>query len=156
MFLGSFGRAVKQTLGIITGHNQLNRAKECLDEFLLLIADVLSYTLRNRDNTSLELEHAKRDTIHVKDDIRSLSTVSTNSHFFSNSKMIVLRILPINRPDGLIVFSQFLADFDAIAKQAVCFFVEIIQAHLRVVSRLFQFANGFLNKSFAMSSPSEE
>jgi hypothetical protein len=112
ILLGRLDRAVAQALGVAARDQHLNRGEEMLDEDLLLVFQILADALGHRDGGTLQLQHAERDAVNVKHQVRAfrvgIIAGCRNSNFLGDGEMIILRILPINEPDihGILAYAR--------------------------------------------------
>ncbi|MNP03149.1 hypothetical protein D3C76_950240 [compost metagenome] len=140
VLLAGLDSAVTQALGIVAGHHELHGGEERLDKLGLLVIQVLPDALVHSHLGALEFQHAEGNAIHIEHDIRALGIdlgISTfDGNFLGNGEVVVLRMLPVDQPDGLGVFPNFRLDLHPVAQQLVHRLVTIIQALADIVGGL--------------------
>ncbi|MNR10061.1 hypothetical protein D3C85_1262920 [compost metagenome] len=140
VLLAGLDSAVTQALGIVAGHHELHGGEERLDKLGLLVIQVLPDALVHSHLGALEFQHAEGNAIHIEHDIRALGIglgISTlDGDFLGNGEVVVLRMLPVDQPDGLGVFPNFRLDLHPVAQQLVHRLVTIIQALADIVGGL--------------------
>src|SRR5690606_8726313 len=97
---------VSQALCIIAGEYELDCCEERLAEFFLLVRDVLADTQTDIAYTALEFQYASCNSVDVQDDIRPFVVLTFDCYLLSNIKLVVLRILPVDVMDRLILVAD--------------------------------------------------
>ena len=134
--------AVAQALGVVARHDQLHRGEEGLDEDLLLVVEVLADALGHRDGGALQLQHAERDAVDVEHHIRALGVGlgvgARDGDFLGDGEVVLLRVLPVDQPDGLRVLADLGLHLHAVAQQLIDRAVAVVEALARVARRLVE------------------
>ena len=136
IFLFCFNSGVAQPLGVIARHHPLQGREKRLDEFLLLVVQVLADALGHRHGGAFELQHAQRDAIDVDHHVRALAAGfgrigqvgAPDRHLFSNRKVVVLRRLPVNQPHRDPVFTRAGLHLHAVTQQLIHLAVAVVKA----------------------------
>ena len=134
--------AVAQALGVVARHDPLHGGEEGLDEILLLVVEVLADALGHRDGGALQLQHAERDAVDVEHDVRALAVRlgvgRRDRDFLGDGEVVVLRMLPVDQPDGLRVLADLGLHLHAVAQQVVDRPVAVVEALAGVARRLVE------------------
>ena len=132
--------AVAQSFGVVAGHDPLHGREEVPDEDLLLVVEVLPDALGHRHGGALDLQHAERDAVDVEHDIRALAEClrigRRNGDFLGDGEVIVLRVLPVDKPDGLCVLAHAGLHLHAVAQQFIDGAIAVVEALARVAGGL--------------------
>ena len=139
ILLRRLDRAVAQALGVVARHDQLHRGEEGLDEDLLLVVQVLADALGHRNGGALQFQHAKRDAVDVEHHVRplgvGLGVCACDGDLLGDGEVVLLRVLPVDQPDGLRVFAHIGLHLHAIAEQVIDRPVAVVEALAGVASR---------------------
>ena len=135
ILLRRLDRAVAQAFGVVARHDELHRGEEGLDEFLLLVVEVLADALGHRDGRALQLQHAERDAVDVEHHVRplrvGLGVGARDGDLLGDGEMVLLRVLPVDQPDGLRVLADVGLHLHAVAQQVVDRPVAVVEALAR-------------------------
>ena len=132
-------RAVTHPLGVVARQHKTNGGKKLHDHIRALIGQVLANAFGHGNRAALELHHYKSDAVDVQHQIRALVF---DGHFLCNIKVILQRMLPINKLDSHLVLTGGLADLDAIAQLFVGLFVQVVEAHRLIAGGILQLLQG--------------
>ena len=142
IFLLRLNGTVAQPLGVIARHHPLHRGEEGLDEFFLLIIEVLANALGHRDRGAFQLQHAERNPVHIQHHIRTLGVGigigGQHRDFLSDGEVVLLRVLPVDQPNGLGILPDASLHLYAIAQQFIDSLVAVVQLLARVTRRLVE------------------
>ena len=123
-----------QSLGIVTGEDELYGAKKPGVKLWLLVGDILANTVAYRHAAVFQLDHAHGDAVDIKHQIGSPVVITLKRYFLSNGKIVLFWIVPVDQPDcrGILIRSRFYRY--AIAQQTVDLLVIVIETAVRVSS----------------------
>ena len=103
---------------------------------LLLVVEILADALGHRDGGALQLQHAERDAVDVEHDVRALrvgpGVGAGDGHLLGDGEVVLLRVLPVDQPDGLRVLADVGLHLHAVAQQVVDGPVAVVEALARV------------------------
>ena len=126
-----------------------------MNEFLLLIIEVLTDTLGHGDSRAFQFQHTQRNPIDVEHHIRAfamrLGIGSRNSHFLGNGEVVLLMVLPINQPHSLRVFADLGLHLHAVAQQVINGTVPVVETLAAVARCLLQFVQRLADQAVGMS-----
>ena len=154
---------VAQALAIIARHQPLLGGEEGLDECLLLIVQMLADALGHRDGGAFQLQHAQRDAVDVDHQVRALGAGlgrigqidPLHRHLLGNGEVIVLRMLPVDQPDGVPVLARAGLDLYAVAQQVIDVLVAVVKALAGVRRHLDQLMQRPVDEGVADALPGE-
>ena len=150
MLLRCFNGAISQALRIITRHHQLHGGKEVTNKIFLLIIEVLPNTFGNRHRRAFQLNHTECDTIDIQHNIWTLFVFTLDRDFFGNGKIVRLRVLPVNQPNGFVEMASTFFVFHAVTQQAINLFVGVIELFtFTQCCCCIQLANGTIDQRLA-------
>ena len=136
-------RSVTQTLRVVARHHQLHRREKPFDVFLLLIEQVLTDAGCNIIDRPLKLDHSQGNAVNVQHDVGSFGMVADNGDFFGDSKVVLLRLFPIDQPHILLGFAGSLTDFHPVSEQSVELLVGFVEGFTLVTSDSLNVENCF-------------
>ena len=94
----------------------------------LLVADVLPDALDDRDRRALQLQHAERDAVDVEHDVGALGVADLSDRdLLGDREVVLLRVLPVDEPDGLGLLAGTRLDLDAVAQQSIDVLVGLVE-----------------------------
>ena len=70
-------------------------------EFRLLVPDVLPDSFTEVHGHPFEFDDGKSDSVHIQDDIRAFCVSPVNGDLFSQSEVVLLRVVPVDEVDGV-------------------------------------------------------
>ena len=145
-------RAVAQSLGITARENELHGGKETFVENLLLVGDELPHTIGDFDRAALQLDHADRDAVQVKDEIWPPFVAAAQGHFLGEGEVVVLRVRPIHQMHLLVRLSDGDLHRDSVAQQLVGAQVGLIKGDAGSVGGGHQLLKGSGNVRLGVSA----
>ena len=123
-----FDDAVAQALGVIAGHDELDRSKEPTNEGALLVIEVLADALSHRHRGTLEFQHAQGDAVHIQHDVRALLVLALDGHLFGDGEVILFWVLPVYEPDRLVLFAGAFFYFHTVTQEFIDGAVGVVEA----------------------------
>ena len=118
---------------------------------MLLVVEILANALTDKGGRTFEFEDAQGNAVDIEHEIRALGVGAVDGDLFGQRKVIVLRLLPVDQPDGLALLAHLVFDLDAIAQQAVDRFVAVVETLGLVTGRFVQLVERLGNQRFAVA-----
>src|ERR1035437_8990861 len=110
-----------------------------LNEYFLLIVEILPDALGNGNNRPLQFQDTESNTVDIKDNIGALrvrrSIRPGNRNLFGNSKVVLLRVLPVDQPNVLRVLANIWLYFDGVPQEIIDNTIPVVEA-LAGISRI--------------------
>jgi hypothetical protein len=76
----------------------------------------------------LQFQDTEGYAVHIQHHVGTLGVCPFDRHFFGYGKVVIEGIFPVDQKAGLSVLANVLSYFHAVAKKAVYFFVDVIEA----------------------------
>ena len=124
-----------QTLGVVSGENELDGPEEPLVEFGSLVGQVLPDAVPDGDAAVLEFDHTEGDPVHVKDQVGTALAVALEGDLFGDGEVVLLGVLPVDDLNGLGGLTRLGLDVDPVTQELVDRLIVAVEAP-RGVGRL--------------------
>lgn len=129
-------------------------AEKGLNEFLLLVVQVLAYAFGHRHGRAFEFQYPQGNAVDVQHHIGPLDggfggvqqVRAIDGDFFGYTEVVGLRVVPVDQPNGDVVLSGTWLHFDAVAQHFIHRAIAIVQAFAGVTNHLGEFVQGAVDE----------
>ena len=127
VLLRCLNHPVAQPFGVVARHHKLHGGEEGADKFLLLVVEVLADAFGDGHDGTLQFEHAQSDAVDVQHEVGSLGVFAHDGDLFGDGEVVVGDLVPVDEPDGDVLFVHVGFDFHTVAQQAVDLAVGVVE-----------------------------